>query len=341
MASNYNPHYYTLDYIPKYRQEFIDTKLNWFIKTFEIYPSSWPIDCIKIIEKIFEKQKIPFVYDFISMPDKVDALAVLKPHPGISPGVYMMLINKNKVRYPYVNSRDRRANFTIAHELGHIVLGHLLVPRTNKTDYELYVEEQEAEEFAGRFLMPQSLILNSNFISIDSVAEHFIVSKQAVWKRLNHLKRLDLLKKEPQLVCKVCGNKKISPYAEYCCICGNSINDNTNGVIAFDYSDGYSLNKNNRVLKCPQCCNEEFSPDAQYCRICGLPLFNYCTNLYYHQCYHKNPGNARFCEICGSPTLFYSQNLLSDWQQAQNIYYEKLVKEDNTNYFFKVIPSTI
>jgi len=35
--------------------------------------------------------------------------------------------------------------------------------------------------------------LNCNYTSVDAVAEHFLVSKQALWKRLNNLKRLDLL----------------------------------------------------------------------------------------------------------------------------------------------------
>ena len=66
-----------------------------------------------------------------------------------------MQININKAKYPFEYSRDRRLNFTIAHEIGHIVLEHLLIPRSLKTGIELFIEEHEANEFAGRLLMPE------------------------------------------------------------------------------------------------------------------------------------------------------------------------------------------
>lgn len=336
MPDCFDSRYYTLNLIPGHWLEYIDIRLKWFIKILDISPTSWPIDCVKIIEKMTVMQKIPFTYGFIDMPNKVDALAKLEPCPGINPGVYMVLINKSKVRYPYVSSKDRRVNFTIAHELAHIALGHLLVPIKCKSSYEIFLEDLIADEFAGRFLMPESLILTANLNPIDAAAKHFIVSRRALWRRLNHLKRLDLLNSSPFIVCSVCGNKQIAPYAEYCCICGSQLSDTVNGVTTFDYCDGYSLDDTGRLTQCPICHNEEFSPKAEFCRICGLPLYNYCSGWLHEQCYHKNPGNARFCELCGSPTLFYSHGLLTEWQQAKKVYYENLLREDETDYFFKM-----
>ncbi|MDH7526481.1 MAG: ImmA/IrrE family metallo-endopeptidase [Peptococcaceae bacterium] len=336
MPEFYEPRYYTLDLIPDHWLEYIDVRLKWFIKVFNISPATWPIDCIKIIEKMAVMEIIPFTYGFVDMPNKVDALAKLEPYPGFNPGLYMILINKNKVRYPYATSRDRRTNFTIAHELAHIALGHLLVPINCKSPYEIFLDDLMADEFAGRFLMPKNLVLTANLNPIDAAAKHFIVSRQALWKRLNHLKRLDLLHSFPFIVCSTCGNKQISPYAEYCCICGCQLNDSGNGVATFDYLDGYVLDEEYRLTHCPVCGNEEFSSNAQYCRICGMPLYNYCSNWHYEQCYHQNHGNARFCELCGSPTVFYSHGLLTGWEQAKNNYYDKLLREDKADYFFKM-----
>ena len=77
MQEFYDPRYYTLDLIPDHWQECMDVRLKWFIKVFNISPASWPIDCVKIIEKMAAMQKIPFTYGFIDMPSKVDALAKL------------------------------------------------------------------------------------------------------------------------------------------------------------------------------------------------------------------------------------------------------------------------
>lgn len=30
------PKYYTLDYIPEYRKQYIDIRLQWFVKTYEL-----------------------------------------------------------------------------------------------------------------------------------------------------------------------------------------------------------------------------------------------------------------------------------------------------------------
>lgn len=83
--------------------------------------------------------------------------------------------------------RDR---FTIAHELGHLFLGHV------KNHEELYREganelEYEANDFAANLLMPKSEFINSIYDNLDedgycdleAVSEQFRVSVSAVKTR--------------------------------------------------------------------------------------------------------------------------------------------------------------
>ncbi|MDR1509601.1 MAG: ImmA/IrrE family metallo-endopeptidase [Synergistaceae bacterium] len=100
----------------------------------------------------------------------------------------------------YVSTRDPhvRKRFTIAHEIGHVYLGHLADKENNELiDDEVRLrsatwnlEEKEANEFAARLLMPASLIrgaIDRGRVSIEELAEFFDVSEQAMMYRLKNL----------------------------------------------------------------------------------------------------------------------------------------------------------
>lgn len=175
--------HYTLSDIPGYRLEFIRLKLKDFIKTYDI--NSWPLDCVKIVKEIYESSKIPLQIGAVSkISSNFDAIAIYHPNEE----VYQIILNRNKIKYPFKCSKDRRLNFTLAHELGHIFLDHLTIPDELKSERDKYVEELEADEFAARFLMPEKIILSTRFLSINDVANTFNVSTQAAWKRINNLK---------------------------------------------------------------------------------------------------------------------------------------------------------
>jgi Predicted Zn peptidase len=314
----YNPHYYTLDKIPDYKQQYINIKLNRFLEKYK--NTRTPIDWVKLLHEIKKTNDIDICYTLVpDMPNKFDAQARYYSNEP----TFMVLINEAKARmhYPFKRSRDRRFNFTLAHEIAHIILNHLQISNEHKSPNMLEIEDLEADEFAARLLIPEDKLLTCNFVSLEKVAAEFNVSDQALWKRLNNLKCLDLLKNQPFYVCETCGNTEISPIAGFCKICGRELFNGNKGVITLKY-DGFELNENGRVIICPQCENDEIG--GNFCKICGLEVLNECTN---DRCGTRADRNARYCEECGCTTTFYNRGLLKTWNIAKAAL-EGLPKED-------------
>jgi hypothetical protein len=315
----YDPRYYTLDRLTEESLFIIRSGLEQVRKDYDV---SYPVDCFALLEQIRSSGKISLeieVNDGFSNGFDAAAmyfgkynnyLIVLKPVPACW-----------KTR-----SSWRRRNFTVAHELGHIFCKHLLISDQLKSDEQKSREDLEADEFAARLLMPENLILKSQFRSGAELAEHFLVSEQACFKRLNNLKRLDLYRAPARAVCPACGNDRISPAADYCVICGCPLYDEgREGVRVVEYpcaiADG-----NHRVVICPSCGHNVSKETADCCSACGTPVFNFCANeKSFWPCDHINPPNARFCEFCGGPTVYAARNLLPDWQEEQKAYIAALV----------------
>ncbi|HHY94042.1 MAG TPA: ImmA/IrrE family metallo-endopeptidase [Firmicutes bacterium] len=98
--------------------------------------------------------------------------------------------------YVYINRRrlnGRRANFTWAHEAGHIYLGHGWMYDCNKlTDREQWILDREANMFAAELLMPWHWV--EKFVpvpcgpeALEEAARLFGVSREAVIHRLEEL----------------------------------------------------------------------------------------------------------------------------------------------------------
>lgn len=80
-------------------------------------------------------------------------------------GVYMVM-GHSKIIFVNANLYEPRKNFTIAHELGHHFLGHVLLEGAIVCDKsaldaknkERPEQEKEADYFSGCFLMPKDLV---------------------------------------------------------------------------------------------------------------------------------------------------------------------------------------
>ncbi len=317
----YNSKYLTIDKLSKTSLQFIDIALKRFIEAYDI--DNYPIDCFELMNRICNSHYLSIeLEEAHTLSPAFDACA--QYFPGIN--TYLVVINANK-KGSFDTSKNRRCNFTIAHELAHIFLGHLEIPDELKSKEQRDYENLEADEFAGRLLVPEKLLLSCNFYSKYNVAKEFLVSNQALYKRINNLKMLEMYQTlQKDKVCIFCGNADISLIAEHCTICGCVLSEeNTRGVSRIVYS-GPEVNSEDRLDQCLVCENEEVSKRAVYCKICGNNLYNICGNeSIYIQCFHVNKSAAGYCEICGSRTNFIISGFLTPWRVEKREYIRRQI----------------
>jgi Zn-dependent peptidase ImmA (M78 family) len=100
-------------------------------------------------------------------------------------GINIRVGDKTNILYNK-NHHIHRNRFTVAHEIGHLVLGHL------KKTYDIAdftssdPEEKEANEFAAELLIPTHLLkdLYKKDPSPKSLAVRFLVSEQAMFEKV-------------------------------------------------------------------------------------------------------------------------------------------------------------
>lgn len=87
-----------------------------------------------------------------------------------------------------------RCNYTYAHELGHILMGHLEFDLSSLSAYQVAALRREADGFAARLLMPEDWIRASaaqySWIDLDAIRDLvrvFDVSYEAMQIRLSEL----------------------------------------------------------------------------------------------------------------------------------------------------------
>lgn len=229
-----------------------------------------------------------------------------------------------------------RRTWTLAHELGHMVLNHhtltnkTVLFRNSLTDEEYKWLEAEANRFASLLLANPIILDKLNISNNKDIMRICSLSEPASIYRFEELKKWQnnkfINKQDFQIIkqfneflqyktCTNCGFCTSTPSSVHCPICGKRLKGGKSDMI---YTDGYELDDKGRALKCPVCDNEQMATDGVYCKICGTYLVNKCTNegLNYSEirCGLIAKGNARFCEYCGAPTTFYVNNLLHDWK---------------------------
>lgn len=131
----------------------------------------------------------------------VDVIKIIEQNPNWSIGFYSLYGEDGYTLFKYKNKQMKykicvdsygmveRKRFTIAHEIGHIVLGHFKQFHQNDlTTYEEYILDREADMFAGELLMPYQYMLEYHNWSVKGLSYKFHVSKEAARVRLNILK---------------------------------------------------------------------------------------------------------------------------------------------------------
>lgn len=327
------------------RYKFIKDKVNEIFINLNI--NSYPIDILNVISNFNNCRAISYSKHMAKY--NLSENEVIH-HFGSDEGC--TIYNPKKQRYlifyndlvAYYKAPVRR-RWTLAHELGHILLNHLTISnntkifRNNLSDEEYEWMEIEANRFASLLLANPIILYKLKIKSTNDImkicklseeASNYRFSDYLKWTKNKLANKYDLMiidqfynfiyKKQ----CLYCGNGFISKDAKYCPICGHNELIRSDGKMI--YNDGFELDENGRAKVCPRCHNEQISKDGDHCKICGAYLINKCSQdegynngygEWVEPCGKIADGNARFCIYCGSETTFHSQGLLKDWDKAK------------------------
>lgn len=100
-------------------------------------------------------------------------------------GQYNIFISK-------LENKSKRNRFTLAHEVGHIVLNHHKLLKNNLIKFNGKTKdifEMQANVFAENILMPVHLVNKFRYEDVEDLSRIFEVSKSMAEVRMAHLKR--------------------------------------------------------------------------------------------------------------------------------------------------------
>ena len=216
----------------------------------------------------------------------------------------------------------KRINFTLAHEIGHIILNHhkdfevTTTLQDNFTEEEYKILENEANCFARNILAPAPLVSGMKFWNIlFKMPVFFGMTFKASSTRVSFLNNDMYYLNEEQIhdfqanykyykMCRICGKITNNLSNQYCEDCGNKL-INGDGFIMKKYEGVFTLSQ------CPNCENIDINSNDKYCIICGASLENKCTS-----CGCILPTNARFCGKCGQNSLYLQTGELTEYTNS-------------------------
>jgi hypothetical protein len=141
-----------------------------------------PLDAERLLERLHAFGIVVDVFDRASAPVPKEVEACWVPSANT-------LYIRDTV-YADICSGGPRGRFTVAHELGHIILAHQTTANreSSAVDMKKYENsEWQANTFASEFLMPESEIRFLNLRTPQAVEKHFKVSYQAAEIRVKNV----------------------------------------------------------------------------------------------------------------------------------------------------------
>lgn len=118
----------------------------------------------------------------------------ISKHSSPSEDGYSRLIDGKPIVYYNDVKPEHRIRFTIAHEIGHVLLGHLSDGETlhrNTEENTPNLKEQQANIFARDILMPATVLHSLNVSSAEQISKICNVSMQSAEIRLKRLIELN------------------------------------------------------------------------------------------------------------------------------------------------------
>lgn len=164
-----------------------------------------------------------------------------------------------------VNSPDRIA-WTIMHEIGHIILGHLVefsetaLNRGGMTSKQYGVLEVEAHYFAAEFLMPTAILKYFKGITVDEIALLFGVSDKAAEKKYKRVFESDYLP---------AGEYDKQGIRNFYKFLITETDEAIYRSIYRTWGIPWKVKYVSVCRKCPDCYSYVDDPSAQHCSYCG------------------------------------------------------------------------
>jgi len=245
----------------------------------------------------------------------------------------------------FINDRHQskgRANWTKAHEIGHVALGHysamepVLLARRGIDDKKYGALEREADWFAKLLLCHPLVLSGCGVRTAGEIAKICGISRDAAENRLGEVLRPlraynrhdrmisdhfeGFVKSFASKVCVRCRNGFTMAGSGFCPVCGGGELERMVGEFVI-YSR-VRIDGNHKAVRCPRCDNEEVRGEGDYCQICGVNLVNRCfaaRDDFGHPdagvCGELAEGDARYCCRCGNMTTFGHHGLLKGWAE--------------------------
>lgn len=291
-----------------------------------------PKCCIKRYSKLIEKHK-----DKLQLADLIEKFG--------QDGAAIYEKDRKKVYTIIYNdfcSSTNRIRWTLAHELGHIVLNHhsdfeeTRLSRGGLSEAAYRVLDAEADAFAAELLAPTIVLIAAGWTSKTDIQMHCLLSSAASKNRSKNILGIQKVKAryfayERSVLkafynhiflnfCPECKTYFVSKEAKNCPICGSGSLMWKQGDVNIMKYPGIEVDENSKAQICPKCGNEEIFPDGKFCMICGEDIINYCEgttdsygNYYEKPCGKLLPGNARYCPYCGAESHYFNQGFLEPW----------------------------
>lgn len=172
---------------------------------------------------------------------------------------YLIIYNENVVS-------QEKMRWTLAHELGHYILGHLdnvntsIINEDGLTKTEYYILESEANAFTRELLAPPPVLRALDVFDVQSISQLCGLSPTASKQVKNFLK-------------KGKDEYNIRYYED------NPIKILFSDFISQKKMTNPSENEPKIITKCPRCINDIEQQDSSYCIYCGIYLINKCTGI--------------------------------------------------------------
>lgn len=112
---------------------------------------------------------------------------IVEPSEHLDSDIFAVNLNYKNTQYIFYkqSGNENTDRFTIAHELGHILMGHMTEKVT--TSYE----EEQANIFASRLLAPMIVTKHNHIESAEQLAAFFGLSSEAAKIRFERYKMLE------------------------------------------------------------------------------------------------------------------------------------------------------